>query len=116
MHGRRVHRGGDVHEAQVERAARQLDVADVAHQRQVRVVDGECQLGLVVQRGRILALHLRLGGTGRGAVEAEAHRTCQRPKGENDCGNPETRIHVKSSFQICRVRRAGPGLRVSLYP
>src|SRR5678815_2497747 len=31
MHRRRVHRGCDVHEPQVERAARQLDVSDVAH-------------------------------------------------------------------------------------
>jgi hypothetical protein len=77
VHGRRIHRGGDVHESQVEGAARQLQVANVAHEREVRVVDRECQLGLVVQRRRVLTLNLRLGRTGRGAIEVEGHGTCK---------------------------------------
>ena len=106
VHRRRVDRGRDVHEPQVERAARQLDVADVAHEREVRVVDGECELGLVVERGRILALHLRLGGTGRGAVEPEAHRTCQRPQ-ERERLRQSRDAHSCEKLLLESVRRSG---------
>jgi hypothetical protein len=41
MDGRRVDRRGDVHEPQIEAAARQSELADVAHQRDIGVVDGD---------------------------------------------------------------------------
>ena len=57
MHGRRIHRGRDVHEPQVADAARQLQVAHVADERDVGVVDGDRELGLIVERrGQVLAL------------------------------------------------------------
>ena len=48
-----VHRGridgrGDVHELQVEASGRHPEVSDVAHQRDVGVVDGDRQVGLIV--------------------------------------------------------------------
>ncbi len=48
---RRVHRGGDVHEAEIDGSARQIDLPDVAHQGDIGVVDGDGQIDLVVQRG-----------------------------------------------------------------
>ena len=43
VHGRRIHRRRDVHEAQVEGAARNLDRAHVANEREIRVVDGQAR-------------------------------------------------------------------------
>ena len=50
MHGRRVHRRRDVEQAEIERAARQRHLPHVADQRDVRVVDGDGQIDLVLQR------------------------------------------------------------------
>ena len=59
VHGRRIHGGGDVHEMQIGRAARDLEIADVANERDVGVVDGDGQLRLIVERGRRRILRLR---------------------------------------------------------
>ncbi len=61
VHGRRVDGGGNIHEPQIRHAARQPQRADVAHQGEIRVVDGECQLGLIVERRRILRRRCRRG-------------------------------------------------------
>ena len=50
MHGGGIDRGRDVHELQVEGASWQLQRPDIAHESDVRVVDGEGELGLVVER------------------------------------------------------------------
>jgi hypothetical protein len=47
MHGGRIYRGGDVFEFQVEDSAGEVDLADVADQRDVGVVYGDIQIGLV---------------------------------------------------------------------
>jgi hypothetical protein len=54
VNGRRIHGGRDVHEAQIEAAARQLQLAHVAHQRDVGVVNRDGQVDLIVERGRAL--------------------------------------------------------------
>ena len=54
MNGRRIHGRRDVHEAQVADAARKLQFADVAHERDVGVVDGDGQLDLIVECRLIL--------------------------------------------------------------
>ena len=107
-----VDRRGDVHEPQVERAARQLHVADVAHERQVRVVDGQGQLGLVVERRCACPERSRgvlpctwgwaalAAGPSLSAVAwAEAEPSHRHGDGgaaddENGGGDPETRIHM----------------------
>ena len=73
VHGRRVHRRRDVHELQIEVAGRQHEPPDVAHERDVRVVDGQRQLHLIVERSHVLpATVLRRGVRGRpGRVERE---------------------------------------------
>ncbi len=50
VHRRRVHRRRDVEKAQVDDAAGQRHLPHVAHQRDVGVVDGDRQLGLVLDR------------------------------------------------------------------
>src|SRR5713226_9693150 len=56
MHGRGVHRRGNVHEFQPERAAGQHELANVAHQRDIGVVDRDSKIGLVIQAGRLIAI------------------------------------------------------------
>ena len=51
----RIDRRGNVHESQIEAAARKLDVADVAHEGNVGIVDGHAEIDLVVERRRVLA-------------------------------------------------------------
>ena len=79
VHGRGIHRGGDVHEFELEGAAGQRQIADVAHQRQVGVVNRDAQVGLIALR----AARLRRGGRfdGPGAVGCRAG---QRPDGNPD--------------------------------
>ncbi len=70
MDSRGIHRRGDVLKREVEHAARQIDLPDVADERDRRVVDGDGELDLVIQRRRALsiALHGRaLRGYGRRA-------------------------------------------------
>ena len=52
VHRRRVHRRRDVEKPQVQDAIRQRDLAHVAHERDVRVVDRHRQLGLILDRRR----------------------------------------------------------------
>ena len=63
MDGRRIHGRGDVHEAQVERASRELEIAHVADERDVGVVDGDVEIDLIVEGRRAL------GGRGLHGVD-----------------------------------------------
>jgi hypothetical protein len=65
---RRVHGRGNVPELEIEPAGRELDVPDVAHEGDARVVHRHPELDLIVQRRRTLAE--RGGGrrTGRGSA------------------------------------------------
>ena len=49
-----VHGCGNVHELQAKRASGEREIADVANQRNVGVVDGHVQIGLVVQAGGLI--------------------------------------------------------------
>ena len=55
VHGGGIDRGRDVHELQVELARGNFEVAHVAHERDIRVVDGQRQLRLIVERRLLLA-------------------------------------------------------------
>ncbi len=93
MHGRRIDRRGDVHEVQVGRPAPDLQIADVANERDVGVVDGDGQFDLIVERrggGGILCLRggpRRAGCGGRGG--ALALPGDERPDREHEWRNPE---------------------------
>ncbi len=63
VHGRRIHRGRDVHEMQIRRPACDLQIANVSNERDVRVVDGDGQLRLVIERRRCRGI-LRPGRRG----------------------------------------------------
>ena len=95
VHRRRIHRRRDVHEPQVEAAARQLQIADVAHERDVGVVHGDGQLDLVVERRRVLS---RLAGGLRrrnGAVPRDGARCDQY------CHKPNSCLHVTAPLMSC---------------
>jgi hypothetical protein len=87
VNGCRVYRRGDVHEAQVAGAARELQVAHVAHQRDVGVVDREGELRLIVEGRRQVLLiatrhgsfvsHLRAGQQGGLGLGTEQQRATQ---------------------------------------
>src|SRR5207237_1428226 len=51
MHGGGIHGGGDVHEFQTKRAGGKREVADVADERDVGIVDRDVEVGLIVQSG-----------------------------------------------------------------
>ena len=55
MDGGWVYGGGDVHEFQAKRAARKRELANIAHQGDVGVIDGDVQLALIVQAGGLVA-------------------------------------------------------------
>ena len=97
----RVDRRGNVHELEVEGAARQLQRAHVAHEREVRVVDGERELVLIVERGGVLsARRRRRGGQRVGtAVLCDADR--QR---EGGYGQPDPGIHEQSPVPGAAIR------------
>ena len=63
---------------QVGRAARDLEIADVAHERDVRVVDGDGQFRLIVERGRGRILRRRCATAGD-AVRAAGPRGSKGP-------------------------------------
>ncbi len=54
MHGSRIDGGGDVHELQAKRAGGKHEIADVANQRNVGVVNRDVQLGLIIQPGGLI--------------------------------------------------------------
>ena len=54
MNRRGIHRGGDIHEFQAEGAARKREIADVANQGNIGVVDGQVQVGLIVEAGGLV--------------------------------------------------------------
>src|SRR5260370_3180603 len=56
MHGRGIHRCRDVHKFQAESAARERELANVAKQRDIGVVDSDGQIGLVMQAGGLIAI------------------------------------------------------------
>src|SRR5205807_3348748 len=58
MNRRGIHRGGDIHEFQAERTAGKREVADVANQGNVRVIDRHVEVGLIVEAGGLIS-----GGT-----------------------------------------------------
>jgi hypothetical protein len=50
VHRRRVDGGGDVHEAKVRGACRELHASHVANERKVRIVDRQRKVDLIVER------------------------------------------------------------------
>ena len=61
MNGRGIHGRGDVHEFQAKHSAGKRELADVADQRDVGIVDRDIQIGLVVQtRGLVTGREARL--------------------------------------------------------
>ena len=71
-------------------AARELQVAHVAHQRDVGVVDRERQLRLIVERRRQVLPGLRIsaiGGFASGSAPAEQRRIRAGPRQQNDAGD-----------------------------
>src|SRR5207249_3590906 len=54
MHGGGIHGGGDVHEFQTKRAGGKREVADVADERDVGIVDRDVEVGLIVQSGGLI--------------------------------------------------------------
>ena len=66
MDGRGIDRRGDVHEAQVRDAAGQPEFPHVPHERDIRVVHGDGQLHLIVDRRLAVILGRRRGGLGGG--------------------------------------------------
>ena len=61
MNRGRIHRGGNVHEFQAKSAWGQLQLADIANQGDVGVVNSHRQVGLVALRGGLLG-NARLRG------------------------------------------------------
>ena len=61
VHRGRIDGGGDVHELQIEAAGRDPQISDVADQRDVGVVDGHREVGLVRQRCHVLSGRVRRG-------------------------------------------------------
>ena len=87
MHRRRVHGGGDVHEMQIGRAARERQVANVANEGDVGVVNGDSQLRLIIER----RCHGLRGGSGcgcGGAGVAQDDGGCD--KGEDESGDRQS--------------------------
>jgi hypothetical protein len=92
MHRGRIHCCGDVEKAQVEGASRQRDLPDVAHERDVRVVDRDGQVHLVLQRGRDAGIHvgalgfddLCFAGNGRDRDESGHDDRSNRAAAAND--------------------------------
>jgi hypothetical protein len=81
VNGRGIDGGRNVHEAQIEAAARQLQLAHVPHQGDVGVVNRDGQIDLVVERGRAL-----IGG----AVTGVRNRR-RGPGTEDACRNQQRR-------------------------
>ena len=50
-----IHRGGNIHELQAKRAAGKREIADIANERDVGIVDGHVQVGLIVEAGGLIA-------------------------------------------------------------
>src|SRR5512138_2295119 len=73
---------GDVHEVQIRYAAGDLDIADVAYEREVRVVDGDGELRLIVERrgGGRRRRRLRRDADAGPRCDAERQRDDQRNK------------------------------------
>ena len=66
MHGRRIDGSGDVHEPQERIPGRQGKLAHVAHEREIRVVDGERKIGLIRERGCNVPVGSLCGSLARG--------------------------------------------------
>ena len=61
MDGGGIDGGGDVHEFETESAIGEIEIADVANQSDVGIVDGDVEIGLVVEAGGLIVG----GGAGR---------------------------------------------------
>jgi hypothetical protein len=55
MNGRGIDGGSDVHELEAESSAGESELADVADERDVGIVDGDVEIGLIVQAGGLVA-------------------------------------------------------------
>ena len=83
MHRGRIDRRGNVHEAQRAGSPRELQVANIADQGDIRVVDRHRELRLIIQRRRQV---LRDGGCGR---DQRTGGTCDESgAGENERREP----------------------------
>jgi hypothetical protein len=91
VNGGRVDGGSDVHEVEIGRAAGHLNIADIANQRQVGVVNGDGELRLIVERRRHWRRRLRGGGRRRRfGMERRGDSD-----GENDRRKPESCRHER---------------------
>ena len=79
--------GRDVHEPQIEASARKLQVADVADERDVGVVDGEREIDLVVERRGVLAGGLGDSGVGNGLAPEQGGAGHDQRKRTNSCAH-----------------------------
>ena len=75
MYRGRINGRGDVHELQARLAGRQGELPHIPHQREAGIVDGDGQVGLIVERGR----HRFIGWTCWGPVL----RLCENRAMEN---------------------------------
>ncbi len=54
MDGRRIDGGGDIHEFEAESAIGKREIADVANESNIGVVNGDVQVGLIGEAGRVI--------------------------------------------------------------
>ena len=90
MHGRGIHRGRDVLELEIGHAFGQLNRADVAHEREIRVIDRDGELDLVVERRQVLA-----GGGRRRGVRITWSRRTAGGTGEQLHRRPEAKQSIQ---------------------
>ena len=54
MDGRGIDGGGDIHEFEAESAVGKREIADVANESNIGIVDGDVQLGLIVEASGVI--------------------------------------------------------------
>ena len=105
MDGCGIHGRSNVHELQAQRSGGQRELAHIAHQRDIRVIDRHRQIGLIVQRGRgVFARNMwratRAAFRRRECVVA-ADRRIERRGGshQEECGSSDAKKPPALHFQ-----------------